>query len=181
MIRKLIYLLLFAFNFVTSQTKVIDPIISEQTSIIRKIAENSHAGISLKSKDSKKIYQGYRLCEDQYLDVQKLGNILQIENAKNLYKSSNGALKTVAFIILAKVNNEKNNIMQMIDFFLTSDYIVMTKNCSDAIQIISLPEFCYRLVTEPNLFFKPNFKLTKKEKKAFEVKLKDYKLKLIQN
>ena len=48
----------------------------------------------------------------------------------------------------------------------------MTKNCSDAISILSLAHFDYKLMIAPNLFYKPDFKLRKKEKRIIELEIK---------
>lgn len=172
----LITILFFTFPTV-GQTNICEPdttLASGQ--FIEKIKKNGVAGLTVTNKRTGKKYQGYRVCEHSYLQVDSLNLLLTDIEIDSLLNCENGSLKTIGFILFAKRHNTKKQVVGKLKELLNQEYIVMTGSCSDAIQMTSFGRFNYGLLTSPNFFFKPNFKLTKKDKALIEVELAYYEL-----
>ena len=82
----------------------------------------------------------------------------------------------IRFILFANRHNEKQSVVKKLEEILNQEYTAMTSSCSDAIQMTSLGKFNYDLLTKSNFFFKPNFKLTGKDKSLIELDLAYYEL-----
>ncbi|MBS1511778.1 MAG: hypothetical protein JST86_13105 [Bacteroidetes bacterium] len=144
--------------------------------ILTRLSSEGIAGISVTNKRTGKKYQGYRLCEHHYLQIDSLNQSLSNSQIDTLLKCDNGTLKTVAFILFAKRHNNKYSVVKKLTELLNQEYVVMTRSCSDAIQMTSLGQFNYDLLTKSNFFFNPKFKLTRKDIATIQLDLAYYEL-----
>ena len=144
--------------------------------ILLRLTSEGLAGLSITNKRTGKKYQGYRICEHHYLQVDSLNQILTDSQIDSLSSCDNGTLKTVAFILFAKRHNNKESVVKKLKEILNQEYVVMTNSCSDAIQMTSLGQLNYDLLTKSNFLFKANFKLTKKDRALIELDLAYYEL-----
>ncbi|MFN8291892.1 MAG: hypothetical protein U0U70_16660 [Chitinophagaceae bacterium] len=144
--------------------------------ILQRLSSEGIAGISVTNKRTGKKYQGYRLCEHHYLQIDSLNQSLSNPQIDTLFNCDNGTLKTVAFILFAKRHNNRESVVKKLTELLNQEYVVMTSNCSDAIQMTSLGQFNYDLLTKANFLFKPKFKLTKKDVATIQLDLTYYEL-----
>lgn len=143
--------------------------------IIKTLVEDGRAGIMTDKQE--RTYQIYRICQRHYLQVDTLNQFLNSTEIDTLLSSDNGTLKTVGFILFCKRNNYKEAVVGKLKELLNEQYIPMlTSYCSDAISFSNLARFNYSLLTKANLFFKPSFKLTKKEKALIELDIAYYEL-----
>ena len=149
---------------------------STSGSIIERIKDDGFASVTVTNKKTGKNYQGYRICEHHYVQVDSLNLLLTDLQIDTLLSCTNGALKTVGFILYSKRHNDKESIIKKLKEILNQEYIVMTSSCSDAIQFLSLGQLNYNLLTKANFFLKPNFKLTKQDKALIELDLAYYEL-----
>ena len=99
------------------------------------------------------------------------------DEIEQLQSSPNGTLKCVGFILFAKRNNKKELVMSEINKILKQEYSIMTQSCSDAISTESLPKYCYDLIINKNFFFKPSFRLKKRERKDYSLKMMVFEMK----
>jgi len=130
--------------------------------------------VTITNKSTGKKYQGYRICEHNYLQIDSLKQLLSDSQIDTLLTCDNGTLKTVGFILFSNRHNDKESVVKKLKDILNQEYIIMARGCSDAIQMKSLGKLNYDLLTKPNFFFKPNFKLTAKEKSLIELDLANY-------
>jgi hypothetical protein len=159
------------------QNDILTDSISEKGKLIQKIVKSSISGIKIRNTNKAKEYIAYKLFENQYVDVQKLETIISDNEIEQLQSSPNGTLKCVGFILFAKRNNKKELVMSELNKILKQEYTIMTQSCSDAISIESLPQYCYHLITDKNFFFKPSFKLKKRERKDYSLKMMVFEMK----
>jgi hypothetical protein len=152
--------------------------ISPGGQILQRVKAEGIAGLIITNKKTGKKYQGYRICEHHYLQIDSLNQFLSTSQIDSLFDCDNGTLKTIAFILFAKRHNNKDSVIKKLTEILNQEYIVMTSSCSDAIQMTSLGKFNYDLLTKSNFLFKPNFKLTKKDKSLVELDLAYYELQM---
>lgn len=166
----------FIFLIITAITLAQNNILNDSTSsrgkIIQKLKKEGLASISFRNKSDAKKLQGYRVCEHFYEDINSLNKEINDEEIDTLFKSNNGTLKAISFIIFANRNNNKEIIKSKLNEVIKQDFTLMTKNCSDAISTYSLARFDYELLIKNNYFFKAKFKLNKKEKEKIENELK---------
>jgi len=142
--------------------------------ILKRVKMEGYAAATVTVKKTGKKYQGYRICENHYLQIDSLNHILTDLQIDSLLACDNGTLKTVGFILYAKRHNDKESVLGKLQEILKQEYVIMTSSCSDALQFISLGQLYYDLLTKPNLLLKPNFKLTKEDKALIEVELANY-------
>lgn len=144
--------------------------------ILQRLKAEGIAGFTITNKRTGKKYQGYRICEHHYLQIDSLKKILSDSQIDTLLTCDNGTLKTVGFILFANRHNDKQNVLKKLEEILNQEYTAMTSSCSDAIQMTSLGKFNYDLLTKSNFLFKPKFKLTGKDKSLIELDLAYYEL-----
>ena len=142
--------------------------------ILQRLSTYGRSGFSMTVKKTGKKYQGYRICEHNYLQIDSLNQILNDSQIDSLFNCDNGSIKIVAFILFSKRHNDKENVLMKLKEILTQEYIAMASSCSDAIQITSLGRVSYDLLTKTNFLFKPNFKLTKEDKALIDFDLNLY-------
>lgn len=142
--------------------------------ILHRVRIEGYAAVSVSIKKTEKKYQGYRICENHYLQIDSLNQILTDPQIDSLITCDNGTLKTVGFILYAKRHNDKESVLGKLREILKQEYVFMTSSCSDALQFISLGQLNYNLLTKPNFLLKPNFKLSKEDKALIEVELANY-------
>lgn len=142
--------------------------------ILQKFVTYSITGASITIKKTGKKFQSYRFCEYRHLPIDSLNEILTDSQIDSLFNCDNGALKAIAFILFAKRNNNKEIILRKLNEILNQEYIFMAGSCTDAVELTNLGRLNYQLLIIPNLLFKPNFKLTRKDKKIMELKLANY-------
>ncbi|MEJ8818145.1 hypothetical protein [Lacibacter sp. H407] len=150
--------------------------ISTGGQILQRLKADGIAGLIVTNKNSGKKYQGYRVCEHHYLQIDSLNEILTYSQVDSLLNCENGTLKTTAFILFAKRHNNKDSVIKKLKEILNQEYIVMTTSCSDAIQTTSLGKLNYDLLIKPNSLFKPSFRLTKQDQALIELDLAYYEL-----
>lgn len=144
--------------------------------ILQRLVAYSLTGSSITIIKTGKKFQSYRFCEYLYLPIDCLNEIPTDSQIDSLFNCNNGALKTIAFILFAKRYNNKEFILKKLNEILNQKYIFMERSCSDAVQGTNLGRLNYQLLITPNLLFKPNFKMTRKDKKMMELKLGNYDL-----
>ena len=171
------FLLLFYSSSLFGQNNILNDSISEKGKLVQQISKNSISAIKIRNIKESTEYVGYKLCEHQYLEILKLENQITESEIEQLIDSENGTLKCVGFILFAKNNNNKSSVLQKMNYLLKQKYYLMTNSCSDAISTTSLPKYCFDLINSRNFFFKPNFKLKKKEKKEWNIKMMVYEMK----
>ena len=178
MTRLLLTLMALSFSTVIfGQTNIcLADTISYSGQILQRLKAEGIAGLIITNKRTGKKYQGYRICEHHYLQIDSLNEILTDLQVDSLFNCDNGTLKTTAFILFAKRHNNKDSVVKKLKEILNQEYIVMTSSCSDAIQMTSLGKLNYDLLTISNFLFKPNFKLTRKDKTLIELDLAYYEL-----
>lgn len=178
MIRFFIFLLIsfISFQVVGQQNMCLTDPSSNSGQIIQRIKNDGFASFILTNKKTEKKYQGYRICEHHYIQIDSLNQLLNDAQIDTLLTCDNGTLKTVGFIIYSKRQNKKEQVLKKLKELLSQEYIVMTGSCSDAISMSSLGRFNYDLLTRSNTLFKPNFKLTKKDKVLIDLDLAFYEL-----
>ena len=144
--------------------------------IIERIKKDGFASLTMTNKRTGKKYPSYRICEHHYVQTDSLNQLLTDAEVDSLLTCDNGTLKTVGFILYSKRHNTKEQVLNKLKELLSQEYIVMTGSCSDAITMSSLGRFNYGLLTQANFLFKPNFKLTKKDKALIDLDLAYYEL-----
>jgi hypothetical protein len=149
--------------------------------ILQRLKAEGIAGLTITNKRTGKKYQGYKICEHHYIQIDSLKQLLSDSQIDSLLTCDNGTLKTVGFILFSNRHNNKESVVKKLKELLNQEYTVMTSSCSDAIQMTSLGKFNYDLLTKPNFFFKPNFKLTGKDKSLIELDLAYYELPMKSN
>ena len=157
-------------NFCLSDT------LSPGGQILQRLKAEGIASLTITNKKTGKKYQGYRICENHYIQIDSLKQLLSNSQIDTLLNCDNGTLKTVGFILFSNRHNDKESVVKKLKEILNQEYTVMTSSCSDAIQMTSLGKFNYDLLTKPNFFFKPTFKLTGKDKSLIELDLAYYEL-----
>jgi 5-formaminoimidazole-4-carboxamide-1-beta-D-ribofuranosyl 5'-monophosphate synthetase len=171
----------FSFQAVGQQGYCLADTTSTSGQIIQRIQSDGFASVTITNKNTGKKYQGYRICEHHYVQVDSLNQLLTNSQIDTLLSCNNGALKTVGFILYSKRHNDKESVIKKLKEILSQEYIVMTSSCSDAIQFSSLGKLNYDLLTKANLFLNPNFKLTKEDKALLELDLAYYELQMKSN
>ena len=178
MTRFLIFLIIsfFSFQAVGQQNICWADTSSTSGQIIQRIKNDGFASLTMTNKRTGKNYHGYRICEHHYVQIDSLNQLLNEAQIDTLLICDNGTLKTVGFILYSKRHNTKEQVLNKLKELLSQEYIVMTGSCSDAITMSSLGRFNYGLLTQANFLFKPNFKLTKKDKALIDLDLAYYEL-----
>ena len=178
MTRFLIFLIIsfFSFQAVGQQNICWADTSSTSGQIIQRMKNDGFASLRMTNKRTGKKYQGYRICEHHYVQIDSLNQLLNEAQIDTLLICDNGTLKTVGFILYSKRHNTKEQVLNKLKELLSQEYIVMTGSCSDAITMSSLGRFNYGLLTQANFLFKPNFKLTKKDKALIDLDLAYYEL-----
>lgn len=178
MTRFLFFLIISVFSFqaVGQQNICLADISSTGGQIIQRIKSEGFASLTMTNKRTGRKYQGYRICEHHYIQIDSLNRLLNDAQIDTLLACENGTLKTVGFILYSKRHNTKEQVVKKLKELLNQEYIVMTGSCSDAISMSSLGRFNYGLLTQANFLFKPNFKLTKKDKALIDLDLAYYEL-----
>jgi hypothetical protein len=171
-----IFVLFSSFNAVGQQQNCLNDTPSLSGQIIGRIKSDGFAGATITIKKTGNKYQGYRICEHHYVQVDSLNGLLTDLQIDTLLSCTNGTLKTVGFILYSKRHNDKESVIKKLREILSQEYIVMTNSCSDAIQFSSLGRITYDLLTKTNFFLKPNFKLTKEDKALLDLDLASYEL-----
>jgi hypothetical protein len=171
-----IFVLFSSFQSIGQQQDCLNDTTSIGGQIIERIKSDGFASVIITVKKTGNKYQGYRICDHQYIQVDSLNQLLTNLQIDALLSCKNGTLKTVGFILYSKRHNDKENVIKKLREILSQEYIVMTNGCSDAIQFSSLGRITYDLLTKTNFFLKPNFKLTKEDKALLDLDLASYEL-----
>ena len=147
-----------------AQTKK-DTIITELKLIT---ADSGHS--MRKKSDSTKIII-YQLCGRWSEKVNYLtNNLTQLEIAE-LENDKNASINIIGLISKLENNNTKEFAIEQINALLKKDIKFMNSSCSDAITTNSISRYLLYLMTYENPFFKPKFKLRKREIKKLENKI----------
>lgn len=143
MTRLLLFLITLFFSAVSfgQNNSCLTDTTSTSGQILLRLTSDGVAGVSITNKRTGKKYQGYRICEHHYLQIDSLNRFLTNSQVDSLSNCDNGTLKTVAFILFAKRHNNKDSVIKKLTEILNQEYIVMTSSCSDAIQMTSLGMF----------------------------------------
>jgi hypothetical protein len=173
--------LFFSFQAIGQRPDCLADTTSLSGLIIERIKGDGFASVTITNKKTGKKYQGYRICEHHYVQVDSLNQLLTDLQIDTLLSCKNGALKTVGFILYSKRHNDKESVIKKLREILNQEYIVMTNSCSDAIHFSSLGQLNYDLLTKANFFLKPNFKLTKEDKALLDLDLAYYELPMKSN
>jgi hypothetical protein len=132
--------------------------------LIEQFIENSKSVITKKLNSGSQIYPGYKICENQNLEIQKLDKLITDKELDELFLSKNGSLKCVAFIIFVNRNNDKEIVLKKLNEIFEENYILIVPNCTDVTQTENIFRFCVEIVAYPRVYFKPSFKLSDTEK-----------------
>lgn len=170
----LFFLLISSISF--AQNDILNDSISSRGKIIQKLKREGLAPISFTNKSNGIKLQCYRVCEHFNDDISILNKELNEVEIETLFKSKNGTLKAIAFIIYAIRNNNQELVINKLNETIKQDFTLFTKDCSDAIGTSSIARFEYELLIKKNIFYKPNFKLRRKEKEKLELELKKNEL-----
>jgi hypothetical protein len=138
--------------------------------LIAELIKNSKSGLTKKLDSGTQIYPGYKICENQNSEIQKLDKLISNKELDELFHSKNGTLKCVAFIIFANRNNEKEILLKKLNEIFEENYLVIVPNCSDVSKTENIYKFCVELVAYPKVYFKPSFKLSDVEKMNLLIK-----------
>ena len=149
-----------------SQSKT-DSIISELT----ELTANSGHTIRKESDSIKNEFIVYRLCERWAEKVEYLKSNLTEEEITELEKKKNASMHIIALIAKLEKENTKDFAMTQMDKLLSSEMKLINIGCSDAISTNSISRYLFYLLTYENPFFKPDFKLKKREMKKLEEKI----------
>jgi hypothetical protein len=121
------------------------------------------SGITFRKKsDSTKIVV-YRLCEPWADKVSYLKSNLTDTEIKELKADKNASMNIIGLITELEKNNTKEYAIKIIDDLIKIDGKYMSYGCSDAISTMPISKYFLYLLTDGNFFFKPDFKLKKKE------------------
>tara|TARA_R110002124_G_scaffold218038_1_gene383890 strand:+ start:300 stop:572 length:273 start_codon:yes stop_codon:yes gene_type:complete len=77
-------------------------------------------------------------------------------------------LNVIGIIGELEKNNTKEYALELMNDLIKSENKFIAYGCSDAISTKPINNFFLYLITEENLFFKPDFKLNKKEVQQLE-------------
>ena len=142
----------FSFQAIGQQGYCPADTTSTSGQIIERIKGDGFASVTITNKKTGKKYQGYRICEHHYVQVDSLNQLLTDLQIDALLSCNNGTLKTVGFILYSKRHNNKESVIKKLKEILNQEYIVMTSSCSDAIQVSSLGRLNCELLTKANFF-----------------------------
>jgi hypothetical protein len=171
-----IFVLFSSFQAIGQQQDCLNDTTSIGGQIIERIKSDGFSSVIITIKKTGNKYQGYRICDHHYIQVDSLNQLLTDLQIDALLSCKNGTLKTIGFILYSKRHNDKESVIKKLREILSQEYIVMTNGCSDAIQFSSLGRITYDLLTKTNFFLKPNFKLTKEDKALLDLDLASYEL-----
>ena len=178
----LVLLALFIENSNGQINKLCEPTYTSTIGqILSELKSQGQTGFSLTNKETNKNYEGYRICEHDYLKVDSLNGLLINSQIDTLLNCANGTLKAVGFILFAKRHNYKDSVIKKLSEILSQDYIVMASSCSDAISYSNIARYCYNLLTNDNFFFKPNFQLNRADKIRIERNMGFYERAILDN
>ena len=150
------------------QVSLCDPDSTKAGILINKLINESTTGVSIKKKDDSLILKATRLCEHHYLLLDSLDKELKDDQVEKLTTCDNGTLTAVGFILTTNRTMDKQAIIKKLNEIIDSRYRIITNGCSDAIQTLSLGQYCYNLLTRQNSFIIAQVTLTRKEKKEIE-------------
>ena len=123
-----------------------------------------------KKSDSTKIIV-YRLCERWSDQIEYLKNDSSESEIINLLIDENAALNIIGLIIRLDRKNKKEYAKELLNELISWDVNYMSIGCSDSINTMPIASYFLYILTSKNLFFKPDFRMKKKEIKAFENKI----------
>lgn len=141
--------------------------------LLTKIIDESQSGVTIRHSNSMEEFNARRICQHSYQIIDSLNDLLNNEQAEELFTCDNPVLKSVGFIIYCK-RNDKENFINKFRQFLNQRTGFMTSGCSDAIRTISFQQYCFEILNHQNLLYKPQFRLAKKEEKKLTNELLDY-------
>jgi len=147
---------------------------SKTNSIISELTEltaNSGQTIRKKSDSIKNEFIVYRLCESWAEKVEYLKTNLTDEEISELEEYKNASMHVIAVIAKLEKENTKDFALTEIDKLISGEMKLMNIGCSDAISTNSISRYLLYLLTYENPFFKPDFKLKKREIKKLEEKI----------
>jgi hypothetical protein len=161
-LRKLIFItIIFKSFFVLSQT--------EKDSILTELRNKTvESGITIRKKSDSTQFIVYRLCERWADKVSYLKSNLTDTEIKELKAEKNASMNVVGLITELEKNNTKEYAIEIIDDLIKIDGKYMSYGCSDAISTMPISNYFMYLLTNSNFFFKPDFKLKKKEIRHIE-------------
>ena len=165
--RKLIFIsLIFNSIFVFSQTKK-DTIISK--------FKNQVKNTTLSQKNSKtgevKKWKVYGFCSEWNTDIKYLQKNLTEKELTDLNNDENATLNLVAIIIKLNKNNQKEFALSELNELINKPTKYISNGCYDAMTVYPLSHYFLYLYQGESEVFKPNFKLSKKEKSKLEVRI----------
>ena len=131
----------------------------------------AYSGHTMRKKsDSTKIIV-YRLCERWAEKVNFLTNNLTEIEIIELETDKNASINIIGLVSRLEKNNTKGFAIEQINILLNRDIKFMNIGCSDAISTNSVSRYLLYLMTYDNQFFKPSFKLRKREIKKLKEKI----------
>ena len=162
--KKLIFISVFLNSiFVFSQT--------EKDAILKELRnDTSFSGIIITRPDATKI-RVYQLCERWADKVSYLKLNLTESEIAELKSEENASMNIIGLITELEKNNTKEFAINIFNDLIKMNEKNMRYGCSDAISIMPISRYFLLIITKDNPFFKPNFKLTKKEIQEFENKI----------
>ena len=141
--------------------------------LLTKIIDESQSGVTIRFSNSKEEHNAKRLCQHSYETIDSLNNLLTGEQIEQLFICENTAVKAVGFILYCN-RNPKDEVIARFNELLNGRTGFMTSSCSDAIRTTSFQQFCFELLIHQNLLFRPEFRLTKKEKEKLTIAIQIY-------
>ena len=128
-------------------------------------------GITIRKKSDSTQIIVYRLCERWADKVSYLKSNLTDTEIKELKTDKNTSMNIIGMITDLEKNNKKDYAIEIIDDLIKKDGKYMSYGCSDAISTMPITQYFLYLLTDSNFFFKPDFKLRKKEIRQIENKI----------
>jgi hypothetical protein len=149
--------------------------------LINKLMTEGATSITIRKADKKNatkyLIQATRLCEHHYTTIDSLDKLIKTEEMIELINCDNGTLTATGFIILCNRTNDKEKITKRLFGIIQDRYRIISNNCSDAVQVLSLGQYCLNLLTRENGLIRNQIKLDKAdlEKIKGEIKLQEEK------
>lgn len=152
-------LLLFPLQLL-GQSNICTPGNTTVGQLIDKLVAEGTTSVTIRKSDNTSALSVTRLCEHQYTAIDSLDKMLTFDQVNELIDCENGTLTAVGFIIFTNRKHDKGEIFKKLKGIAMDEYRLISNGCSDAIQTLSLGQYCMNLVTRKNGFLTQNIRLT---------------------
>jgi|688.fasta_scaffold1071489_1 hypothetical protein len=140
--------------------------------LINNLLTDGVTSITISKTDNTRPLNATRLCEHQYTVIDSLDKLLTNEQVDDLVNCENGTLTAVGFIIFCNRTGDKSEVLEKLESISKAKYRIISNGCSDAIQTLTLGQYCMNILTQKNGLLRRPVKLTKRETEKIKGEIK---------